>query len=401
MSSFLTVACVIGFSLGLKIQSQTGSLSTMKVGLPFSLEIAENMPVPTDDVMERYCHVDPEFTPRLRSQLLSLMEYGGPEEEDSNSREAVLYGQCDSDSECQSGRPFCIDSMCRECREGYEFEDCGGSGAICTEATSFTCSSCATDSDCPSMKYCRSIFDRSATVALSALPRKQCVACPSVPPFGEVHDSRTCQWSCPVEQYFMSGSEDSAAACLDCPECRSGQFFAPRASPSTQFVNTCTNATDVICQDCSAIGIGGPENKNFCADILSPSLRHADQLTVGDLGSHAPCRFFTCKAEWYLDRARNKCKKCHLSMCQPGDYLAGCGGAEPGKCTTCKGRMPRGAVWLSANDPESHMTAPEDACQYMCPALWTLDQDTNECVPCTDAAPCDSSVVYRLDQSSP
>ena len=47
------------------------------------------------------------------------------------------------------------------------------------------------------------------------------------------------------------------------------------------------------------------------------------------------------------------------------------------------------------------MTAPEDACQYMCPALWTLDQDTNECVPCTDAAPCDSSVVYRLDQSSP
>ena len=373
---------ILGVSVSLRTSLKVESLATSRLALPFSLEIASPIPVPKDDVIERYCHVDPETTPRLRTNHISLMEYGGPEEDDPTSREAVLYGQCDSDSDCKAGRPFCIDSICRECREGYEVEDCGHTGAICNESTGYTCSSCADDKDCPSMKFCRSVFDRSALLSKGALPRKKCVACPSTPLFGEVHDERSCSWSCPIEQYFMAGGGDEPAACLDCPQCRAGQFYAPRANPSTQFVSTCTNATDVICQDCKAIGIDAG-NKNFCAEILSPAIRHADEITVGDLGPTAPCRFFKCKADWYLDRPRNKCKKCHFEECQPGDYLKNCGGAEPGKCVACKGRIPNGAIWIIANDPSTPLHSNLDACQYVCPHTWTLDSDKNECVPCT------------------
>ena len=385
---------ITGSVVGLKV----GNRVTSQLSLPFTFESAEVMNVPpSDDIVNRYCEADPSSTPRL-----SMMEFGGSEDGESNTRDHLLYGKCEDDSDCTThgkGRPYCVDSICRECREGFEMEDCGPVGAFCNSETDFTCSSCATDSDCPSLSYCRSV---STSIGSNKMPKKSCVKCDSVPESGEVMDVSACSWRCPIEKYFLPASGPGELPnCMNCPACSAGQFYAPRTRPTTQFVSACTNATDVICNDCSAVGIDD-KKRELCATILSPSMRNLDDLSVGDLGSHMPCRFFLCKEGWFLSGTRSKCKKCHLTMCPTGQFLKGCGVADPGTCASCPGRLPRGAFFIDATDPRYSIKTPEEVCQFKCASNKVYDPEENACVECDtsasadDSEACNDSRLYTL-----
>lgn len=380
----------------LRLKSKVSSRAMSTVRLPYSMDWSQMRPLPpASGVFDRYCHVDAEFTARLRSSASGFMEFGGAEEEEPMSEADLISGHCSEDADCGKGRPFCIDEVCRECREGYEFEDCDVKGAICKEETRYTCSSCVTDDDCPSRTYCRQVFSKTDALSTGKLPRNECVSCGAVPAFGEVIDVSECAWRCPIEQYYLSpGAGESS--CLACPQCGLGQYYAPRESISTHFYTTCTNSTDVVCNDCEAIGIKSGDRKNFCANILSPSPRLADQISVGDLGEGFPCRFFECKENWFLSSAVNKCKQCHITMCAPGEYLEGCGGVNPGSCRPCKGRIPNSAEWILANSGDFSMTNARDACRFTCPPQHVfLDNDCIKCAPCSS-----DFQVYALEDDS-
>jgi hypothetical protein len=394
----LVLSLIASTSVALRLNTKLES----QLAMPFTLDSAQGRKIPAvKNATSLYCEEDPSSTPRLPTTP-SLMEYGAYEAE-SIPREHMLYGKCEDDSDCSSqghGRPFCVDSICRECREGYEFEDCGPTGAFCNADNGFTCSTCASDNDCASMSYCRTVATTKSTLGSGKMPRKQCVKCEHVPEPGEVVDTTSCDWRCPIEQYFLAGaSKGDPSSCFDCPSCAAGQFYAPRLAARTQFYSTCTNATDVICNDCSSIGI---DDRTTCARILSPSTRHLDDDLVGDLGSQFPCRFFECKAGWFLAGTRNKCKKCHLTMCPVGDFLADCGQTNPGSCKPCKGRLPRNAFFMDPTDPQYKIEAPEDTCQFRCYGDSVLDEDSNACVPCDanasadEETACNAKRVYRL-----
>ena len=395
---FLLTLTFVADSTGLRTRIGIDrSMST--VAMPYSLESAQLIPVPSsDDVFSRYCHIDPRTTTRLRLRMPSLIEYGGEEDEPTVSRETQLYGRCDEDSDCHSHRPFCYDNICRQCREGSEFEDCGTSAAVCSEATQYMCSECDSDEHCRSSTYCRAVFDGLAMLTGHRLPRHNCVACDSVPPFGEVVDKKICSWRCPIDTFFQPRSEDvDEDSCVECPKCHNGQFYAPRSDPESRFYSQCTNATDVVCTDCAAIGIDASK-PDFCATILTPSNLHLDDLSVGDLGAAHPCRFFQCKDLWFLDASVNKCKKCHLTMCPPGQLLDGCAGSAPGRCTACKGRLPRGAAWIDPTDEAYGIRVPGDACRFTCSRATVYSEDENACVRCDPGRPKDDDLGCHDDR---
>lgn len=391
-----------GTAVSLRTQSGNRAQSMSTVSLPFSFDAAKLLPVPSSDVFSRYCHVDPATTPRLRQS--SLMEYGGEEDApEQEPKENLVYGKCQADSDCHGHRPYCIDSICRECREGYEFEDCGTTMVKCNEESKFTCSECVNDEECRSSTFCRSVFHRKSFLQKDEMARNECVKCESAPLFAEVVDTNSCHWRCPIESYYKTGLDGEADSCVDCPVCGSGQFYAPVAVTPTKFFTQCTNATDVVCTDCAKIGVDS-SSTDFCAAILSPADTHQDDITVGDLGSEMPCRFFQCKDSWFLDSSVNKCKKCHVTMCAPGEFLGGCGGTNPGKCQACKGRLPRGGEWIDPTDAKNNIKGVDhDTCQFTCPIGTVYDEDDNRCVKCDRRAKagedhaCDpEGKVYKL-----
>ena len=370
---------------GLRVRNTLSLKSMSTVSLPYSMDWGQMLPVPNvSEVFSRYCHVDSEFTTRLRHTQSGFMEYGGEEAEGPISEAELVSGHCSEDTDCGKERPYCIDEVCRECREGNESEDCPiVKGAICSEETRYTCSSCARDQNCRSGTYCRTVFDKMEALNSGKLPRNQCVACDTVPVYGEIVDAGNCRWRCPIEEYFFTSNDDDdddddeSSGCSACPKCAVGEYYAPRSKKSSHFYSTCTNATDVVCSDCASIGIKS-EDSSFCAKILSPSPRLAEQIAVGDLGEGYPCRFFECKPNWFLSLSVKKCKKCHMTMCAPGEYLAGCGGIHPGECQACKGRIPRGAEWIIGNSGEFSISKPIDTCQFTCPKNHVFED--GECV---------------------
>ena len=368
ISLFYFAASVVG----LRLQTSTRVKSQLSLSLPYSLDSARPLTIPQGDLEGRYCHSDPDHTMNLRVHSGSLMEYGGDEEEGVEPvlRETLLYGHCDADSDCQAAgsRPFCIENACRECREGSEFEDCGTSAAKCGEETEYTCSECVEDDDCKRGKFCRLTYSKSVFLNKGVVARRTCVACENVPDFGEVTNPTTCSWRCPINEYFLM--EDDVAACKDCPVCGHAQFYAPSHSP-TSFYSTCTNGTEVVCANCASIGVP-VEDENFCATLMSPDILHTEDMAVGDLGEAFPCRFFQCKASWFLDLSVNKCNKCHYSMCALGQRLEGCGGLSPGACVGCAKPKPKTGVWTGPN------------CQFLCPSGNVFDG--TDCVKCDPGA---------------
>lgn len=380
---------------GLRVRNTMSLKSMSTVSLPYSMDWGQMLPVPNvSEVYSRYCHIDAEFTTRLRHSPSGFMEYGGEEAEGSTSEAELVSGHCSEDADCGKVRPYCIDEVCRECREGNESEDCSSvKGAICNEETRYTCSACATDLNCRSGTYCRTVFDKMEALNSGKLPRNQCVACDSVPVYGEIVDAGKCRWRCPIEEYFSkSNDDDESSGCSECPKCAVGQYYAPKDNIASHFYSTCTNATDVVCSDCASIGIKSEES-SFCATILSPSPRLADQISVGDLGEGYPCRFFECKPNWFLSLSVKKCKKCHMTMCAPGEYLAGCGGIHPGECRACKGRIPKGAQWIISNSGEIAIYKPLDTCQFTCPLNHVFEDD--ECVVASNGG---TDQLYSLEE---
>ena len=332
----------------LKTRSGVSMNSNLMLSPRFSASPAQILPVPAwTDMFERYCHVDPPVPARLRVSSLSLLEYGSGE----NDEPVQEDNYCEEDVECQSRdlhRPFCTDNVCRQCREGNEFSDCGSSAAKCTEETSYMCSECIFDEDCHGGLFCRSTLHEG----------RKCVSCESVPLFGKLVDSKNCSWQCPIDHSFQSAVPD----CVDCPQCQEAQYYAPAlTSAGPSFYTTCTNATDPVCTDC------GPVPNNFCAQLLSPLERQANDFSIGDIGQSYPCRFFKCLPSWFLDLAIGKCQHCHTSMCAPGSNLVGCGGLNPGACVSC-GSLP-GDAWVGG-------------CRFTCPSGQIfLDSACQRCDP--------------------
>lgn len=401
--SFLLLVTV---SHGFKLQ--TGSSS--QLSLPFSLKSATDLPLPQpESAFGRYCHVDSLTVNRLRDRRPSLMEYGEftPQSDPSVFVESLMYGNCSNDDDCAGAhsRPFCIEGMCRECRSGYEFEDCGTSSALCASETGFTCSQCGSDDDCNVGTVCRTVFDKQEYLVNHTMARKSCNHCESVPPFGEITNTTQCEWRCPIDTFYSPQSEDSPESCIACPMCTKGQYYAPADSPNT-FFSTCTNATNVICSDCASIGIDSSD-ENFCAEILSPNESNQDSLFVGDLGPQFPCRFFQCKSGWFLDHSLGKCKRCHLSMCPPGQTLTSCGDNNPGRCVPCPNsrHKPRTAEWIVPTDPGFAIKQPLDTCQFICPEKTIYNPDDNACIRCDPGAPStdplacvdSSTTAYRIE----
>jgi hypothetical protein len=391
--------------IGTAYTLRMGTRVSSKLSLPFSLNPGQALPVPAvESAFNRYCHIDSMSVSHLRQSKGSLMEYDDKSDfpEISTPRENLIYGTCATDDECSlfHSRPFCIEGICRECRSGYEFEDCGTSSAICSAQTSFSCSQCGSDEDCKVGTVCRTVFDQSSYLANNTWARKTCNRCESVPPFGEIVNPANCQWRCPIKTFYSPETDDTPESCLECPVCNQAQFYAPSGSKS-EFFSTCTNATNVVCADCASIGID-TSDENFCATILSPDESHQDSVSVGDLGEHLPCRFFQCKSGWFLDHSIRKCKQCHLTMCPPGETLVDCGGTNPGKCVPCpNGRQkPRRADWIIPNDPLYKIHNPLDTCQFICPDNTVLN-DENACVRCDPGAPATESLACVDSRATP
>ncbi len=364
--------------MGIKLDSRSKSLFTPS----FPLEVAKELPIPApNDVFNRYCHSDPHPMSRLRVvRYTSLLEYDDRAEGDLDERElertAMLYGHCDEDSDCDELHPFCVNSVCRECRES---EDCPSPALVCSSQTGFTCSECESNEDC-SGDICRFGFNQTSFASHLAPSTKQCSHCPShIPEAAQIIDPARCSWRCPIDMHI-----DSLGDCSICPACSDNQFYSSALSKSS-FLTTCTNATQAVCGDCSVLaGIPGPDDKKFCAKIKSPTMPlHADPA-VGDLGPNFPCRYFTCNSGWFLDLSVNKCRQCHYSMCTPGQRLEGCGDEHPGRCVPCSGQKPKSASWAAGN---------EQGCTFMCPKGSEYDEDEGECVRCRH---CDGSTVYTL-----
>ena len=391
------------------MELSTSLRTVSRLKLPFDLRPAEILRVPpAETTFDRYCHVDSMSVSRLRVTRNSLLEFADPVDPTfvSLPSETLLYGRCNSDEDCSlsRARPFCLDGVCRECRPGNEFEDCGTSTAICSAESSFTCSECVTDEECKLGTVCRTVFNQEHYLVNRTMTRKTCNKCESVPPFGEVTNPSNCEWRCPINTFYSPETTDSHESCNDCPVCGRGQFYGSSDSPS-QFFSTCTNSTNVICSECSSIGIDSMD-ENFCAQILPPSEIVQDSLFVGDLGDHYPCRFFECKQGWFLDHSLGKCRKCHLTMCAPGETLENCGDNSPGKCVPCpNGRhKPRNGEWIVPNDPLYSIKRPIDTCQFVCAKNFVFDSENNVCVKCdpgadkTDPLACVENVTtYRVD----
>jgi hypothetical protein len=372
-------------------------ISVARFSAPFSLDPAQVLPIPSSpDPFTRYCHSDPATTPRLRSFASFIQSDEGPDAEDASS-ETILYGRCDEDSDCAGGRRYCIDNICRECREGYEFEDCGTTLVKCNEATKYTCSECSVDDDCRSKLFCREVFDTNSFIQRAGMPRNQCIKCEFSPAFAEIIDPGTCQWRCPIDKYYQPASSEESETCLDCPKCPSGTFYGPKSAHVDSFFTQCTNSTDVSCIECTQIGIDDSK-PDFCATILSPSNIHQKDISVGDLGSDFPCRFFQCKAGWFLDSAVKKCKRCHITMCPPGEFLKDCSDTNPGTCSACSGRLPRGGEWIDPTNDLYSVDSNNDACQFTCPDGFIYDPERNRCNLCDEKKEtCDFKKTYRLE----
>jgi hypothetical protein len=354
-----------------------GSLTTPR----FSADDAEILLIPpSDDIFSRYCHDDTHVVSRLRSVKYSSFlsadrELSVDPVERTLIRSTVLYGSCEEDSDCNdSSRPFCMEGVCRECRDA---RDCSSPAMACSAQTEYTCSDCEADDDCLASQVCRK----------SSSHRKECVSCPSSVPFNaDLVVPHTCAWSCPVG---MGLSTSTSSSCSLCPQCGDNEFYAPSDSSSRKsFLTTCTNSTGAVCVDCTAL-VGIPSNDpHFCAIIKSPTEPISSDASVGDLGPKFPCRFFQCKSGWFLDLSVNKCTKCHYSMCQPGEFLDGCSNEHPGKCTACPEEKPVSASWI---EPDSK------SCKFVCPIGTELDEDSGECVRCKGCGR-NGQTVHSIDE---
>jgi hypothetical protein len=328
------------------------------------------------DVRDRYCHTDVESSARLRSSFSQWWLFGWNDNQAEETREQAVYGSCNYDGDCkkQYGRPFCVDSVCRECRESYAFDDCGGLTAFCNGATHFTCSTCSMDADCEGDSVCRAYEDPSRSPG--SMPRFGCTKC-HVPTGGVIISKSDCKWRCQLGQSLTGG------VCLDCPVCGADQYLSPKHSPSLFFA-TCSNATDPVCSECASIGVNSTDS-DFCASLIDQSVARAASEPIGDLGLHLPCRYFKCKAGWFLDLTMNKCKRCHLHMCPPGQFLSGCGETDPGQCVPCPGarNKPVQGQWIDATDKANRIIQPEDTCQFTCPRGMYWDKDwSGQCKQC-------------------
>jgi ribosomal protein L24E len=102
-----------------------------------------------------------------------------------------------------------------------------------------------------------------------------------------------------------------------------------------------------------------------------------------------------------LDHVKGKCRRCHYTMCPPGQYLSGCSNDSPGKCESCPNarRKPRQGEWITANDPSIRIQDAKDTCKFTCPNGTIFDSEsTHQCIRCDPGAPQGDSLACRDGQ---
>ena len=265
---------------------------------------------------------------------------------------------CGSHGDCvENGfKKFCISGQCRECRYA---SDCGNPDLVfCSSDTDFTCAECADDSGCENSakKVCRFVKD------LNLGARKRCVDCPHVPVSGLLDSTSACAWSCRGNS--MVGTEGD---CEPCPMCGQSEMLIPASEFSlatpTSFFPTCYGSTNPKCVKC-------PGSDNECATQLTPTLNWEGRTDVGFLPQEFPCRAFTCKQDWFLDKDLNQCRKCDYRACGIGKFLSGCNQASPGECIECpiQTGVAEGTPFIDPQDLRYPVTSPLDVCKPSCPA---------------------------------
>ena len=247
---------------------------------------------------------------------------------------------------------FCVAGTCRECSQ---LSDCPvGNSRVCSSDTQYTCSACGTDTDCGPGGICRFVADLN-------LSRKRCFTnCGglNIPVSAVMNSTSGCDWRCPVGQTL--GPTD----CVACTTCADGQMYVPAAEfsmsqPNSFYPNCPTEASK--CVSC-------PGKANSCAVQLSPSVDWSGRADVGRLGPQYPCGVFECKPDWYLDRSLNQCRQCDYRSCPTGQFLNGCGAANPGTCIPCQANsgVSTNTPYIDPKDVRFVVKVPLDACKPSC-----------------------------------
>lgn len=257
-------------------------------------------------------------------------------------RNDAVFGTCKSNSDCAplSPRIYCIDSVCRECSglNSTLASDCPNSSAsanMCRFESNFTCSECLQDSDCTSQAgVCRMVFPPIAPVPM--MPRNVCVNCTQVPRNAEILNASTCSWRCP----FGSAVNQDGSACTAIPVCSSNEFLGPNTADYTFYGPGGINMTDPVCKKCSSLGPVDRSDSCFTLSNDTNAVALGNLNTFSSAASPSTCNLFTCNPGWALNPQGNQCKICDPGMCPQGQYLASCGGSNPGHCLSCTSMQP-------------------------------------------------------------
>eukprot|EP00808_Paulinella_micropora_P019081 g39086.t1 len=184
-----------------------------------------------------------------------------------------------------------------------------------------------------------------------------CRACSNKPDFstyvgpGGLADD--CSWEC-LPLYYRQGSSslDAEAAssdvCVACQHCQMGQWR-----------EGCGGAAGGVCRGCTGL----PD--------------HAVFTSHGGFSDNCD---WTCEAPFYrVNQQTLSCTACNPELCEVGEWLSGCQGANPGVCTPCVNKP-------GASHFVSHGGLTGD-CEFECDQEFYWSEGKGACLHCaTDCA---------------
>lgn len=378
MIAFIFAVTVTG-SAGLRLQSHSSTQGKLSSGR-FN---DSRVPFPTGlNYTQLYCYSETTTSSFADLTTTSFVE-----------AKRQTFISCNKTADCQAAdltTPYCFQGLCRECLSA---SNCTARSSkttaplLCNLDTSFTCSECGKDSDCPSNQICRKVFSPSVN-------RQQCVSCTAsqVPIGSVVSDTGSCSWFC--QGYESIGSDGK---CRPCPKCSDGEMLIPSSdfalATPTSFFPSCAYSSNPKCVAC-------PGQDNPCALQMSPSSDYSNAPYVGKLPPQFPCQFFTCKTGWWLDKTIDKCKRCDLRSCPSGSFLQDCGGINPGTCTACPSQANPSISFIDPRDPTYTVNIPTDVCVPSCASGFFLNKPNAIpsspwiCSPCSSQPPCPAGYLF-------
>eukprot|EP00808_Paulinella_micropora_P001536 g80715.t1 len=224
-----------------------------------------------------------------------------------------------------------------------------------------------------------------------------------------------CTWSCPIGSYADPAGRD----CLPCrPTCALGRYLAGCGDSSPGLCRACSNKPDFstyvgpgglandcsweclplyyrqgsssldaaassdVCVACQHCKVG--EWREGCGGAAGGVCRACTDLPdYGVFTSHGgftdDCDW-TCEAPYYrVNEQALSCKACNPELCEVGQWLSGCQGANPGVCTPCVNK-PSASHFISHGGLTGN-------CEFECNKGFYWSEREGACLHCaTDCA---------------